>query len=106
MSASAVRAAVRDAGQRGVHGFRAQSTVTTDSASGRSFLSAEQKVMEVVAKQAAMVDEEQRRTGLISDVRPDLANSAGSGAAELLDDAYVRCGEVCAEYAKTFYLGE
>ena len=24
----------------------------------------------------------------------------------LLGDAYERCGEVCAEYAKTFYLGE
>lgn len=83
--------------------FRVQSTGVTTEPTGRSFLSAEQKVFEVVAKQAAMVDEQQRRTGIIpQDVRPDLA--AGS-AAELLDEAYVRCGEVCAEYAKTFYLG-
>jgi phytoene synthase len=85
------------------HGVRAQSSVTTEP-SGRSFLSAEQKVFEVVAKQAAMVDEQQRRSGIpLQDVRPDL--TAG-GAAELLDEAYVRCGEVCAEYAKTFYLGK
>ncbi|KAG0582241.1 hypothetical protein M758_3G044100 [Ceratodon purpureus] len=85
------------------HGVRAQSSVTTEAA-GRSYLSAEQKVLEVVAKQAAMVDEQQRRSGIstLQDVRPDL--TAGS-AAELLDEAYVRCGEVCAEYAKTFYLG-
>lgn len=99
-SASAGRVAVRT--RERSHGVRAQSSVTTEP-SGRSFLSAEQKVFEVVAKQAAMVDEQQRRSGIpLEDVRPDL--TAG-GAAELLDEAYVRCGEVCAEYAKTFYLG-
>lgn len=81
-------------------------SVTTTEPTGRSYLSAEQKVLEVVAKQAAMVDEQQRRSGISSleDVRPDLLTSGS--AAELLDEAYVRCGEVCAEYAKTFYLGE
>ena len=84
------------------HGVRAQASLTTEAA-GRSSLSSEQKVFEVVAKQAAMVDEQQRRSGIsLQDMRPD---STAGGAAELLDDAYVRCGEVCAEYAKTFYLG-
>lgn len=103
VSASAGRVAVREAGTRErLNGFRAQSSVTTEP-SGRSFQSAEQKVLEVVAKQAAMVDEQQRRSGIsLYDVRRDL--TPGS-AAELLDEAYVRCGEVCAEYAKTFYLG-
>lgn len=80
--------------------LRVQSSVATDPA-GRSFMSAEQKVYDVVAKQAAMVDE-QGRKNLLQDVRPDL--TPGS-TAELLGEAYVRCGEVCAEYAKTFYLG-
>lgn len=95
---------LKEAGAGSSLRFRVQSSVTTEP-TGRSFLSAEQKVFEVVAKQAAMVDEQQRRSGSISlqDVRTDL--TAGS-AAELLDEAYVRCGEVCAEYAKTFYLGQ
>lgn len=86
-----------------LHGFRVQSSVTTEPTE-RSFLSAEQKVFEVVAKQAAMVDEQQRRSGSPwQDVRLDLTTAGG--AMELLEEAYVRCGEVCAEYAKTFYLG-
>ncbi len=70
-----------------------------------TFSSSEQKVQEVVAKQAAMVDELQsrrRRSAAVQDVRPDLIPVSSQ---ELLEEAYVRCGEVCAEYAKTFYLG-
>ncbi|CAK9868544.1 unnamed protein product [Sphagnum jensenii] len=70
-----------------------------------TFSSSEQKVQEVVAKQAAMVDElksRRRRSAAVQDVRPDLIPVSSQ---ELLEEAYVRCGEVCAEYAKTFYLG-
>lgn len=85
------------------YGFRAQSSVTTEP-SERSFMSAEQKVFEVVQKQAAMVNEERRRSVMsLQDVRSHFM--AGS-AVNVLDEAYVRCGEVCAEYSKTFYLGK
>lgn len=80
---------------------RTQSSILTDP-EGRSFMTAEQKVYEAVAKQAAMVDEVTRRSQLQSDVLPELQPAR---SAELLEEAYVRCGEVCAEYAKTFYLG-
>ncbi|KAK9265984.1 hypothetical protein L1049_007379 [Liquidambar formosana] len=63
--------------------------------------SSEEKVHEVVLKQAALVREP--RTERAQDLRrgdtDDLSNW------DLLNEAYDRCGEVCAEYAKTFYLG-
>ncbi|TYJ37984.1 hypothetical protein E1A91_A05G412000v1 [Gossypium mustelinum] len=51
----------------------------------------EEKVHEVVLKQAALVKQQ----------RPN----EGCKDWDLLNEAYERCGEVCAEYAKTFYLG-
>ncbi|XP_077244480.1 phytoene synthase 2, chloroplastic-like isoform X2 [Tasmannia lanceolata] len=59
--------------------------------------SSEEKVYDVVIKQAALVGEQRRAF----DSRPSdvLLNP------NLLNEAYDRCGEVCAEYAKTFYLG-
>ncbi|XP_068654668.1 phytoene synthase 2, chloroplastic-like [Aristolochia californica] len=60
--------------------------------------SSEEMVYGVVLKQAALV-REQRRVGndkALADVLKDK---------NLLNEAYDRCGEVCAEYAKTFYLG-
>lgn len=51
----------------------------------------EEKVHEVVLKQAALVKQQ----------RPN----EGFKDWDLLNEAYERCGEVCAEYAKTFYLG-
>lgn len=90
-------AAVRDEGD-----VRAQSSTFTEPL-GRDFLSAEQRVYEAVAKQVAIVEREQSRSRCsLVDVRPDLTPVS---TLEMLDDAYVRCGEVCAEYAKTFYLG-
>ncbi|KAK7276735.1 hypothetical protein RIF29_17880 [Crotalaria pallida] len=74
----------------------------------------EEKVYEVVLKQAALVKERSRdedekkkkKIALDLDNKPiedavvdDLSNGG------LLNVAYDRCGEVCAEYAKTFYLG-
>lgn len=80
---------------------RTQSSILTDP-EGRSFMTAEQKVYDAVARQAAMVDEVTRRGELQFDVLPELQPARST---ELLEEAYVRCGEVCAEYAKTFYLG-
>jgi hypothetical protein len=79
---------------------RVQSSVLIDPA-GRNSMSAEQKVYDAVAKQVAIVDDRSQRGLLQDDVR-DLSSGTSR---ELLAEAYTRCGEVCAEYAKTFYLG-
>ncbi|PON89692.1 Squalene/phytoene synthase [Trema orientale] len=70
--------------------------------------SSEEKVYEVVLKQAALVREQRRpkekekekALGLNQPIQTD-----GTTNWDLLNEAYDRCGEVCAEYAKTFYLG-
>lgn len=70
---------------------------------GELVLSSEQRVYDVVLKQAALVNRELRsREDLDFDVKPDITVP---GNLSLLNEAYDRCGEVCAEYAKTFYLG-
>lgn len=76
------------------------SAVTSVAAvAGSPAMSAEERVYEVVVKQAALVREQRpldlRRAKSVDDV----ING------DLLNEAYDRCGEVCAEYAKTFYLG-
>ncbi|ONK74473.1 uncharacterized protein A4U43_C03F6640 [Asparagus officinalis] len=60
--------------------------------------SSEEIVSEVVLKQASLV-QEQRKKGVGEE------EAAAPMSRNLLDEAYERCGEVCAEYAKTFYLG-
>ncbi|XP_022985309.1 phytoene synthase 2, chloroplastic-like isoform X1 [Cucurbita maxima] len=68
--------------------------------------SAEERVYEVVLKQAALVREprKDRERGL--DWEKTIENEGSiSDDGNLLNEAYARCGEVCAEYAKTFYLG-
>ncbi|EPS61879.1 phytoene synthase, partial [Genlisea aurea] len=74
---------------------------------GEIVLTSEQKVYDVVLKQAALV---KRKFTSIDDEliqvkqqQPDAVTLPGS--IPVLDEAYRRCGEVCAEYAKTFYLG-
>jgi len=57
---------------------------------------AEQRVREVVLKQAALAAAAPRRTARIE---PEPVSGA-------LKAAFDRCGEVCNEYAKTFYLGK
>ncbi|CAK9160769.1 unnamed protein product [Ilex paraguariensis] len=64
-------------------------------------VSSEQKVYDVVLKQAALVNR-QLRSKVNLEVKPDIVLP---GTLSLLSEAYDRCGEVCAEYAKTFYLG-
>nr|APO14283.1 phytoene synthase [Luffa aegyptiaca] len=68
---------------------------------GEMAVSSEQKVYDVVMKQAALVKRQLRTAGEL-DVKPDIVLP---GTPTLLNEAYDRCGEVCAEYAKTFYLG-
>ncbi|CAM0948642.1 unnamed protein product [Alopecurus aequalis] len=66
----------------------------------------EEAVYEVVLRQAALVEELQGRRAKEAGRRrwreEEQDAELGWG---LLGDAYDRCGEVCAEYAKTFYLG-
>ncbi|KAK3015392.1 hypothetical protein RJ639_006886 [Escallonia herrerae] len=68
---------------------------------GELTVSSEQKVYDVVLKQAALV-KKQLRSSEDYEVKPDIVLP---GTLSLLSEAYDRCGEVCAEYAKTFYLG-
>ncbi|XP_071703743.1 phytoene synthase 2, chloroplastic-like [Rutidosis leptorrhynchoides] len=69
--------------------------------SGNLVISSEQLVYDVVLKQAALV-KEQVRSKEDMEVKPEIVLP---GTLSLLNEAYDRCGEVCAEYAKTFYLG-
>ncbi|KAL3630369.1 Syntaxin-like protein psy1 [Castilleja foliolosa] len=64
-------------------------------------LTSEEKVYDVVLKQAALV---KRRLKSNEDLEVKL-DIVLPGSLSVLNDAYDRCGEVCAEYAKTFYLG-
>ncbi|KAK1410592.1 hypothetical protein QVD17_37129 [Tagetes erecta] len=68
---------------------------------GELALSSEQLVYNVVLKQAALV-KEQIKAKEDNEAKPDIVLPVTLG---LLSEAYDRCGEVCAEYAKTFYLG-
>ncbi|KAI4307714.1 hypothetical protein L6164_030871 [Bauhinia variegata] len=68
---------------------------------GEVALSSEQKVYDVVLKQASLVKRKLRSAEEL-DEKPDIVLPGNLG---LLNEAYDRCGEVCAEYAKTFYLG-
>ncbi|GJR59804.1 phytoene synthase 2, chloroplastic [Tanacetum coccineum] len=71
---------------------------------GELAISSEQLVYDVVLKQAALVKKQMRDKEEEDDieVKPDIVLPGTLG---LLSEAYDRCGEVCAEYAKTFYLG-
>lgn len=63
----------------------------------------EQRVFDVVLKQAAVVNRRlQESQGSSLEVKPGIAST---DPLDLLSEAYLRCGEVCEEYAKTFYLG-
>ncbi|XP_048129572.1 phytoene synthase 2, chloroplastic-like [Rhodamnia argentea] len=81
----------------------ASSSIVSLAADGEATAAAssEQRVNRMVLKQAALMSE-RLRSKANPEVRPDIVLP---GTLSLLDDAYDRCGEVCAEYAKTFYLG-
>nr|GLL39634.1 phytoene synthase [Ipomoea trifida] len=59
------------------------------------------QVYDVVFKQAALVNRKLRSIDNL-EVKPDIVLPGDLG---VLSEAYDQCGEVCAEYAKTFYLG-
>nr|ADZ24219.1 phytoene synthase 1 [Nicotiana tabacum] len=80
--------------------FSVQSSLVASPA-GEMTVSSEKKVYDVVLKQAALVKRQLRSTDEL-EVKPDIVVPGNLG---LLSEAYDRCGEVCAEYAKTFYLG-
>nr|QOJ43199.1 chloroplast 15-cis-phytoene synthase [Solanum lycopersicum] len=69
--------------------------------SGERTMTSEQIVYDVVLRQAALVKRQLRSTNEL-EVKPDIPIPGNLG---LLSEAYDRCGEVCAEYAKTFNLG-
>ena len=86
-----------------------------------SYRSSEERVYDVVLKQAALMAKRATETTTTSSSSSSISilnkervtgweeSSLGSLSdisAQVLEDAYTRCGEVCAEYAKTFYLGE
>ncbi|KAI5073391.1 hypothetical protein GOP47_0011404 [Adiantum capillus-veneris] len=75
------------------------------SGTGRLGMSpSEQRVFDVVLKQAAVVNRRiQENQRLNEDVKPE--SVVPSDPLDLLNEAYLRCCEVCEEYAKTFYLG-
>ncbi|XP_010453906.1 PREDICTED: phytoene synthase, chloroplastic [Camelina sativa] len=75
------------------------------SPSGEIALSSEEKVYNVVLKQAALVNKQLRSSSYDLDVKKQPQDVVLPGSLSLLGEAYDRCGEVCAEYAKTFYLG-
>ncbi|KAF8102987.1 hypothetical protein N665_0189s0039 [Sinapis alba] len=77
------------------------------SHAGDIALSSEEKVYNVVLRQAALVNKQLRSTSpeLDDDVKKPPQDIVLPGSLSLLGEAYDRCGEVCAEYAKTFYLG-
>uniref|UniRef100_A0ACD6AQ73 Uncharacterized protein n=2 Tax=Avena sativa TaxID=4498 RepID=A0ACD6AQ73_AVESA len=68
--------------------------------------SSEQKVYDVVLKQAALLRRQLRPATTTAPppatAREQLADAMPRGG---LKEAYARCGEICDEYAKTFYLG-
>nr|QQR34459.1 chloroplast phytoene synthase 2 [Capsicum annuum] len=80
--------------------FAVQSSLVASPA-GEMAVSSEKKVYDVVLKQAALVKRQLRSPDDL-EVKPDIVLPGNLG---LLSEAYDRCGEVCAEYAKTFYLG-
>ncbi|ESQ41706.1 hypothetical protein EUTSA_v10013608mg [Eutrema salsugineum] len=74
------------------------------SPTGEIALSSEEKVYNVVLRQAALGNKQLRSTSPDLDVKKP-QDIVLPGSLSLLGEAYDRCGEVCAEYAKTFYLG-
>ncbi|KAF7816293.1 phytoene synthase 2, chloroplastic [Senna tora] len=91
-------------GSNGIRSLRVITNVLANPAAEVA-VSSEQKVYDVVLKQANLVRRKLKPGGLV-DVIPEAEIVVpGIGNLGLLNEAYDRCREVCAEYAKTFYLG-
>ncbi|CAN4109757.1 unnamed protein product [Withania somnifera] len=80
--------------------FSVRSAIVATPA-GEVTMTSQRMVYDVVLRQAALVKRQLRSTGEL-EVKKDIPIPGNLG---LLSEAYDRCGEVCAEYAKTFYLG-
>ncbi|GJP55737.1 hypothetical protein CLOM_g14669 [Closterium sp. NIES-68] len=84
-------------GQSGAfQGFQNKLVIPGQRKSDVDYVSAEQRIFDVVVQEAANT---YISKPLAEEETPVLMTP------ELLTEAYERCGEVCAEYAKTFYLG-
>ncbi|PNY13185.1 phytoene synthase, partial [Trifolium pratense] len=95
-------ACVGQSGLESSSNFPLVSNVLASTAVGDVAISSEQKkVYDVVLKQASLVKRKLSSTGEL-EVKPEIVLP---GNLSLLSEAYDRCGEICAEYAKTFYLG-
>jgi len=81
------------------------SSLVASPAAGEITLSSEEKVYNVVLKQAALVNKQLRDLDDLKKPQDIVLPGTTTGSLSLLGEAYDRCGEVCAEYAKTFYLG-
>ncbi|CAG7891787.1 unnamed protein product [Brassica rapa] len=81
------------------------SSLVASPAAGEITLSSEEKVYNVVLKQAALVNKQLRDLDDVKKPQDIVLPGTTTGSLSLLGEAYDRCGEVCAEYAKTFYLG-
>ncbi|VAI64002.1 unnamed protein product [Triticum turgidum subsp. durum] len=76
-------------------------TVSPGGEAAVAVVSSEQKVYDVVVKQAALLKRQLRpQQAAPPAVARELDAPRGG-----LGEAYARCGEICEEYAKTFYLG-
>ncbi|MQM10700.1 hypothetical protein Taro_043598 [Colocasia esculenta] len=85
--------------RRGVVPRSSGKSLVSGSLVASPWKSSEERVYDVVLKQAALVKEQsESRRRVEDDVTVPMDWS-------LLNEAYERCGEVCAEYAKTFHLG-
>uniref|UniRef100_A0A0D9WUD5 15-cis-phytoene synthase n=1 Tax=Leersia perrieri TaxID=77586 RepID=A0A0D9WUD5_9ORYZ len=73
----------------------------TVSPAGEAIITSEQKVYDVVLKQAALLKRQLRPQPQVIPVTSKELELPRNG----LKQAYDRCGEICEEYAKTFYLG-
>jgi phytoene synthase len=76
-------------------------TVSPAGDAAVAVVSSEQKVYDVVLKQAALLRRQLRPQQPSTPAR-EMVEAMPRGG---LNEAYARCGEICEEYAKTFYLG-
>jgi phytoene synthase len=74
-------------------------TVSPAGDAAVAVVSSEQKVYDVVLKQAALLRRQLRPQ---QPAAREMVEAMPRGG---LNEAYARCGEICEEYAKTFYLG-
>lgn len=94
-------ACVGQSGLESSSNFPLLSNVLANPTAGEVAISSEQMVYDVVLKQASLVKRKLSSSSEL-EVKPEIVLP---GNLSLLSEAYDRCGEICAEYAKTFYLG-